>query len=144
MKLLRNSPSCSDVVFPYVQDLLQSALDKGNGEYLIGDIRNELATGHLTLWVGVDSEEAGIEFAATSIIIEYPQYKSLQIRHLGAMTNTFTRWIDYCWDSTSPLMEYCHDNGCNRIEIWGRKGWTRMLEGAGFRETYLSLTKDIG
>ena len=70
--------------------------------------------------------------------------------------------VDTCWDEVAPMLEratdrsggrysieeidsifrkWALDNGCSGIELTGRKGWVKALEGLGWKPSFVVVEK---
>lgn len=55
---------------------------------------------------------------------------------------------DHDWFSGGPeILEYyeqfAKEQGCRRVVVYGRKGWTRVLKQYGYYEPFVTLIKEV-
>ena len=96
MNLIRIEANAVDIIWPHVEDFLQSAINLNLGEFTIEDVKEYLLKGHMNLWV-VNSQEDGTILAAVTEFIHYPREKRLRIFLVGAKKNTMMKWFKQCW-----------------------------------------------
>lgn len=58
------------------------------------------------------------------------------LRVVGAWGNTFD---EYTTLIIATINDYAAMQGCDKVEIVGRRGWVRKLKAAGFHEKYVSM-----
>ena len=100
--------------------MIQRALAKGQGERDFNDYASLMISGEAHLWL-VEEDEEVVGVALTKFN-QYPQYKSL---HIAALTGD--RWFEWGPMAHERLEEFAKETGCEKIEVWGRKGWERAL-----------------
>lgn len=118
-----------------VEPYIESALEHGIGEYLPEDIRVGCVERKMQLWVIWDK---GIRAVVVTQILRYPR-KSILLGLLIAGEG-FKEW--------SPMLDemlekFGQEKGCHYIELFGRKGWSKVLPKLNYRETVRMYTKDI-
>ena len=86
------------------------------------------------LWLAMDRAEV-IGFT-TSSVVQYDDVKLLQVRLLAG--DRFDEWID---DMHERLERFARDNGCDGMELIGRRGWVRKLARFGWREAFVTCEK---
>ena len=142
MNLIRIEANAVDIIWPHVEDLLQSAINLNLGEFTIEDIKEYLLNGRMNLWV-VNSQEDGTILAAVTEFIQYPREKRLGILLVGAKKNTILKWFKQCWQEDSGLLSFARENGVKRFEILARDGWIRLLPKIGFKKYCTVLTREV-
>ena len=121
--------------WPLVQEYLITALEHGLGEYSIGDIKNACLTRDMQLWVKFDREVKG---AFITKIAKYPQKNLLCVILLGG--DEFQEWRD---EADALLNAFGKENNCEYIELFGRKGWGRVLKDIDYKEITRLFAKEI-
>ena len=101
--------------------MIQKALAKGQGERDFNDYAALLVQGDAHLWLVED--DSGILGVALTKFIQYPQYKSL---HIAALTGD--KWFEWGPEAHTRLEEFAKETGCEKIEVWGRRGWEKALK----------------
>ena len=116
-----------DYVWKRCAPLLKKATDRSNGresiESLYAKIKNETSR----LWcISIGPYIVG---SATTEVVQYANYKSLNVSFLGG--SKMNLWLD---KFIEELKVYSKFNNCSSIELIGRKGWLRSLNPFGFKE----------
>jgi len=118
-----------------VQEYLITALEYGLGEYSIGDIKNACISRDMQLWVKIDREVKG---AFITKIAKYPQKNLLCVILLGG--KEFHKWRD---EADALLNAFGKENNCEYIELFGRKGWGKVLKDIDYKEITRLFAKEI-
>ena len=142
MNLIRIEANAVDIIWPHVEDLLQSAINLNLGEFTIEDIKEYLLNGRMNLWV-VNNQEDGTILAAVTEFIQYPREKRLGILLVGAKKNTIMKWFKQCWQEDSELLAFARENDLKRFEVLARDGWIRLLPKIGFKKYCTVLTREV-
>jgi len=142
MNLIRIEANAVDIIWPHVEDLLQSAINFNLGEFTIEDIKEYLLNGRMNLWV-VNNQEDGTILAAVTEFIQYPREKRLGILLVGAKKNTIMKWFKQCWQEDSGLLAFARENDVKRFEVLARDGWIRLLPKIGFKKYCTVLTREV-
>ena len=114
---------------------LGRALDEGNGEYALGDIRKSLLTGANQLWVVMLAGE--VVGACVTEIIRYPKRKSCFVRFFSAEDGLRESWLDHL----DIIEAWAKERGCDAVEVSGREGWKRVLK--DYKLTHVVLRKAL-
>ena len=91
-------------------------------ERIPSDILDQIAQRKMILWVGV-GERGQIIVAATTVLFQ--ARSGLVCRIVGCGGTEPNKWKD----SVRHLETYAKAEGCCKMQIDGRLGWTRVLEG---------------
>ena len=129
-----------DVIWPYVEDLLQKPLHRALGEVSLNDVKEWLKGDLQQLWVGIDETKKEIVLAFTTQLYTYTTKRHLRIHLTGAKDHTINNWIN---EWVEPVEKFCKENGIRYIETCGRDGWTRVLKKKGYEKYYTVLVKEI-
>ena len=129
-----------DVIWPYVEDLLQKPLHRALGEVSLNDVKEWLKGDLQQLWVGIDETKKEIVLAFTTQLYIYTTQRHLRIHLTGAKDHTINNWIN---EWVEPVEKFCKENGIRYIETCGRDGWTRVLKKKGYEKYYTVLVKEI-
>lgn len=126
-----------DAVWDSVKDFLAPAVKVTNGRYMLYDVYSAVKAGRMQLWIAFDDGREIIGCEVTSIT-DYPSRRVLTSMFTGG------RKI-YLWkkDMMSILIQWAEDNLCTAIEGCGRKGWIRMLDAYGVKQSLILFEKDI-
>ena len=121
--------------WPLVEEYLNTALEYSLGEYRITDIKNACISKNMQLWVKLEKEIKG---AFVTKIAKYPQKNLLIVILLGG--NEFQDWRD---EADALLNAFGKENNCEYVELFGRKGWGKMLKDIDYKEVTRLFAKEI-
>ena len=124
-----------EVWWPHVQEYLIPALEHGLGEYSIGDIKKSCKSKDIQLWVKISKE---VEGAFITKISQYPQKNILCVLLLGG--KNFSSWRD---EADVLLNAFGKENKCEYVELFGRKGWGKLLKDLDYKEQTRLFAKEI-
>jgi hypothetical protein len=103
--------------WPHVAPLLQAAILRTDLTHF-DEIESDVLAGRSLLWLAWSGQ---IEAPATTVLTRANAGKVCVLTACGG--NAMSRWL--------PLLErieaYAKAEGCDRLRIFGRKGWHRML-----------------
>jgi len=119
-----------------VEEYLNAALEYGLGEYSTGDIKESCKLRDMQLWVKFDKE--GVQGAFVTKISQYPQMNILCVLLLGG--NEFIKWRD---EADALLNAFGKENNCKYVELFGRKGWGKVLKDINYKEQTRLFAKEI-
>ena len=121
--------------WPLVEEYLNTALEYSLGEYSITDIKNACISKNMQLWVKLGKETKG---AFVTKIAKYPQKNLLIVILLGG--DEFQEWRD---EADALLNAFGKQNNCEYVELFGRKGWGKMLKDIDYKEVTRLFAKEI-
>jgi len=121
--------------WPLVEEYLNAALKHGLGEYSTSDIKSACISKNMQLWVKIDKEVQG---AFVTKISKYPQKNILCVLLLGG--NEFMKWRD---EADALLNAFGKENNCEYVELFGRKGWGKVLKDINYKEQTRLFAKEI-
>jgi hypothetical protein len=114
-----------DIVWAQCEPLLEKALD---GSYNTYDILNYVQQNRMQLWISWNDK---VECAFVTEVCDYPQMRIM--RWVLAGGNNIENWLDQI---LIKVEDWAKKNGCQRSEIVGRKGWTKVLKEYKPQATY--------
>ena len=123
-----------DLVWPVVLPMLQRAIDLNDGDFDGNHVFERLMEDTMQLFIGYNTDD--IIYAAVTELIPYQHNKALRIILMGG--KQINSWVD-----TKIFEKFGRLEGCNRIEIVGRKGWVKKLESRGYKQTHYIVTKEL-
>ena len=122
---------------------LAKACEVSGGRTSIDSLRAEVESGHQTLWLlhkGTD----GMMAAATTCFTDYPDRRLLTISFFGSHdSNSRPVWYNDRDVVVSTLSRWAKGNGCDGIEIIGRRGWAKALEPLGFKVSSTIMEAEV-
>ena len=105
-----------EFIWSQVRPQIEKALD---GSYSSYDILEYIKQNRMQLWI---SWNDGIEASFVTEVCDYPQLRVM--RWVLAGGSNMESWLDLV---TSKVEDWAKRNNCQRLEIVGRKGWTKVL-----------------
>ena len=121
--------------WPLVEEYLITALEHGLGEYSTGDIKKSCKSKEMQLWVKISKE---VEGAFITKISQYPQKNILCVLLLAG--KNFSSWRD---EADVLLDAFGKENKCEYVELFGRKGWGKVLKDLNYKEQTRLFAKEI-
>ena len=121
--------------WPLVEEYLITALEHGLGEYSTGDIKKSCKSKDMQLWVKIGRE---VEGTFITKISKYPQKNILCVLLLAG--KNFSSWRD---EADVLLDAFGKENKCEYVELFGRKGWGKVLKDLNYKEQTRLFAKEI-
>lgn len=114
------------LVWDQVKDFLEGATDRTDGRVDIYDVQDELEMGSYQLWIAFTGT-GEIVGAVTTRIIEYPQRRMLHGDMAGGkgLKDWQTKMLEL-------LDQFAKDQKCSAFEMYGRRGWEKVLKPYGW------------
>ena len=120
-------------IWEEVYPLLDMAQVYAAGELDTQDYFAMIENGDMQLWIA--ENDGGIFAMMLTEFVQYPRKKVMRIVSIGG--KEMNRWMKYF-----PALEAAALSvGCTGFEVFGRKGWLRVLK--DWKCSYHVLTKDI-
>jgi len=110
------------------KDWIEDALEYSGGTHIFEDIVEAVLAGRMQLWSG----ERG---CAVTEIISYPRKKVI---HVFLAAGEMEQIIDF----EESALEFGRINGCQTMTLAGRKGWTKILDKRGWKESFVVMSKE--
>lgn len=127
-----------DSFWELVQPLLIPAVEVA-GELAVDDLYPALKDGSKLLWISFD-DSLGLYGAAVTSIVQHPLKKVLLLEYLGAVPNT----MKLCFEEVRDIFtKWAKHHECDSIEVYGRKGWERVLKDSGYKTTRYVYNLDL-
>lgn len=119
-----------------VAPVLDRACDRSDGRYAVDDVLAALLRRDMQLWIAADDPSDGaVEAACITEIIAYPREKRCGLVFCAGRAPA-------CWLHHLDVIEaWARDQGCAALELQGRPGWERLLD--GWEKTHVLLRKRI-
>jgi len=123
-----------DVVYP----ILDRCHSYSNGELETQDYLQMILNGDMQLWIAADTKHPSQEGIFAAMLTEFVMYPRKKVMRIVAIAGEgMDRWMKYFPALESAALEV----GCTGLEVFGRKGWLRILK--DWKCSYHVLTKDI-
>ena len=120
-------------VWEVVCPLLARVAPHSEGVMEPDDYIEPLTHGDMQLWVVVENKR--VNAALVTQIIPYPQKRILRLISLAG--DNFQDIKDFL----EMVEVFALKNGCTALEMWGRKGWKKLL--SDWKDSYIVYTKDL-
>jgi hypothetical protein len=130
-------PQVLDTIWEDVAAWLEPAIKTADGKFSIEDIKDEILSHTLVLWMVWENGKPSAFY--TTRIIEYPQRKALALDWLGG--TGIRRWMDAVLDNVE---EHARNNNCLHLEGYGRMAWGRLLKRRGWEPEYVAYRMELG
>ena len=117
-----------------VGPMLARVTERSEGEMEPDDYLETLTQGAMQLWIA--TEEKNITLAMVTQIISYPQKKVLRVIAISG-----EKFIEAHSQFNDMVEAFAIRVGCSSMELWGRKGWKKMLP--DWKDSYIVFTKDL-
>lgn len=118
-------PARVNEMWPHVKDKIKAAIER-TGLSAFEDVEAEVLNGAQLVWIAWEGE---VLAAATTKL-------SRNVCVLVACAGyDRERWLPLF----AKIEQYAKDEGCTKMRIFGRKGWTRVLD--GYRVEHVVLEK---
>lgn len=103
--------------------LLDKAIAFSDGKETLENIKRQVERRDMQFWVVVDFSKPPFEILAAFVTrIEcHPKKKVLSIPYLGG--KEAERWLD----NIAIIEDFARSNGCESVEVIGRRGWIKKL-----------------
>ncbi len=125
-----------DAIWDEVLPVMEKVLRYNFGFYSMDDVKSELKDGGALLICVKD----GDELLACITCKEMP-HPTKRVLSMPVVCGTrMNDWIDLCQETTRKLAK---ELGYDMLITRGRKGWTKVLKGYGYKEIYVALGIDL-
>ena len=114
---------------------MQKVVPTTFGRETVQTLKDKIKNNEITLWV-LWKDINDIQGIVSTKIIEYPNKKVLWWGFLASQDNKMKGWFS---TMTHMLSKYGKTNGCDYVEIVGRKGWLRELNKVGIKISNIGI-----
>lgn len=134
-RLFAVDPANLPVVWPHVAAEVENIAARSRGRMLASDIREMIETGERVLWVAVEQDNGALLGLAMTEIHQYPRRKACRL--VACTGRERTKWLNLL----GGIEGWAKAEGCDVIESFARKGWSRELP--DYFMSHCFLEKDI-
>ena len=124
-----------DSVWPYIQDKYDSISRTTRGRYSKPDILQLIKERQQQIWLAREMQDDNIVMVCTTEIMDYPQRKTLLIHYCTGDNYKSWLWV------LDEIEAWARTQDFKMIEIYGRKGWQRILK--DYKLEKIILSKDL-
>lgn len=115
------------MVWDIVGPLLEKSIDYSDKRYTVDDIKRDIKSKDMQLWVVVDSA-GNIHSTIVTRVVIYPQRKVLFLEHIAG--SDFDEWKHLL----HVFVAFAQRKGCSSIDAFGRPGWEKKIAPLGFKK----------
>ena len=138
IELVRLSAKDAGYYWDAVTPLIIKGLERTDGEYSLKDYQDYIESQYWDLWIAVNLDTKEIQGVAVTEIVEHPNFNELLMRMV-----TGKHFNKFLLKTETQFQEFAKENNCNRLVLYGRKGWLRVLNKINWKEGYTVMTKNI-
>ena len=135
MKATIVKPEDVPYIWSNVGPMLARVTERSEGELDPDDYLNSLMDGQMQLWIF--TEDNNIVMSMVTQFIPYPKKRILRVIAMAG-----ERFKEVHENFISMLEAFAIKYGCSALELWGRKGWKKMLP-PEWNYSYIVYTKDL-
>jgi hypothetical protein len=146
MEVIHLEPSSIIEHWNLIEPAIQKSLKHGVNESTTYDYLRWLQDPtQYQCWVVINEEKVTVNVSVTKIN-HYANHKAL---HLITTTSTNGGKWDAYKHAHHVIEDYARQQGCRRIEMYGRKGWSKILnklkgsQGESYNETYVVHSMEL-
>lgn len=110
--------------WPLALPLLREPISMSRGCYEPDDVAAMCMAGDAQLWLVTD--KTGVIAAYVGKVVQYPRKRTYFSLFMGGKPGQIDKWLKPLIDAVEAWSKTW---GCEALEIAGRKGWTRKVEG---------------
>lgn len=121
-------------VWHKVEPMLDKVCNRSQGELLAKDYLPYIMDGDMQLWLAIDNNK--IVMSMVTQFVEYPQKKILRVIAIAG-----EKFSEVHKKFNDMFESFAITNDCSALELWGRKGWKKMLP--EWNDSYIVYTKEI-
>ena len=120
-------------IWEEVSPLIEMARKHSEGELETDDFLEPLTHGDMQLWIA--TEDNNMHSAMVTQIVPYPQKQILRVILIAGSD------LKRLYEFNDMIESFATRTGCSAMELWGRKGWKKMLP--DWESNYIVYTKDL-
>lgn len=125
------------LAWPFIKDYVAASTEYSNGRASPEDVREEISSGKVMLWVAHDEAHNTHGFV-TGKFLQYPRLKVLDLQFTGGVR--LNDWAQDMWDA---IEAFARLHNCDKIEGVGRLGWLRYMKRFGCTPAFYIYEKDL-
>ena len=119
-------------IWPQIEIYAAKCAKYTYGRYTAKDMLDQLLTMDQQLWVAFNNKTKEIIGFWVTEVVEYPQTKVLVLHFVGG--KDFHSWLP---DGFPKLQKFARENGCSKMESYGRPGWEVMWKDYGYKKRFV-------
>ena len=120
-------------IWEKVAPLIERAKEHSEGELETDDFLEPLTHGDMQLWIA--TEDSNMHSAMVTQIVTYPQKQILRVILIAGSD------FKMLYEFNDMIESFAIKPGCAGMELWGRKGWKKLLPDC--ESNYIVYSKDL-
>ena len=120
-------------IWDKVAPLLARVKEHSEGEAEPDDFLEALTHGDMQLWIA--TKDSNMHSVMVTQIVTYPQKQILRVISIAG--SDFKKLYEF----NDMIESFAIKTGCSAMELWGRKGWKKMLP--DWESNYIVYTKEL-
>jgi hypothetical protein len=120
--------------WPKIAPLLVKAMSYAAGRTDMRSIYEAVQDGRQFLWIAFDDVDKIVAAAFVTHLAQYPKGAALVIDCAGG--SQMENWLQI---ASTTFRKCARDMGAERVELYGRKGWARVLKSCGWQQKLVVL-----
>lgn len=120
-----------------IVDMVDRSLVHGSGSVTSHHLLCQALSGIAQVWVRED-EWGTIHGVAITRFEQFATFKALAI-----CVTTSDGWFKHGPEVLEMLEEFGRQSDCKKMMVYGRRGWKKALEKYGYKEPYMTLSKEL-
>jgi len=135
VKLIAVSSDNIETAWDDVKKYIGDGLDYADGKFKPEDIKRSLLERDMQLWVAYNVEKQSAVGCGVTQILVYPQEKRIMFFLAAGDTSSDLLGL------LEPIYDWGRQQGCSAVELYGRKGWTKLLK--DYEQIHVVLRKRL-
>ncbi len=119
-------------IWKYAAPHIERSLEYADGKYDLASVKELLDSRSAQLWLEMDEL---IESAAVTQIHVYPLKKVCTVMFAGGQN------LEKFKTNIRRIEEWAKAQGCDAVDVIGRKGWEKVLN--GYKQIHTTLSKSL-
>ena len=120
-------------IWEEVAPLLERVKEHSEGEHEPDDLLEPLTHADMQLWIATEDQK--MHSAMVTQIVPYPQKQVLRVISIAG--SDFKKLYEF----NDMVESFAIRAGCSGMELWGRKGWKKLLP--DWESNYIVYSKDL-
>lgn len=125
-------PNNLDLVWGDVSPYIVNGVEYCRHKYSVNDIKELILNNTITLWI-IYNVRGSIAGCILTLTMDYPQFKTLVVFLACADEMSLVT------DCIPKLEQLGRQHNCRTMELYGRRGWAKVLERYGFEQAHLVM-----
>jgi len=129
-------PRQMDNAWPILAPWILQAMGDGTTQECVDGVRADIMRGTSQLWA-IQKDDGRVMAVVVTEAMKVAGRMVLVLRWLGGTQ------LDIWLDDLGIIERWAMIQGFERVEVWGRPGWSKILAPHGYKESFRVLTKSV-